>query len=196
MAWWTELRSLPMLSPLLSTILLFSPSYLLWFHCFLHLFGFKKLFFPLLRSLHFLDRCCTAWTMPPALLYVTFLNIGSPLLPKPACIAILLFYASYYSWNDRHKTLSPGFFPLRWGLINFFALADLEPQFYLSLTSLAWLIHATMPSYWLRWGILSFCPDWPLNEILPILTSQVARISGISHQHPASPFIFIKCIIK
>jgi hypothetical protein len=31
----------------------------------------------------------------------------------------------------------------------------------------------------------TICPDWPKTTILPISVSQVARIAGISHWHPA-----------
>jgi hypothetical protein len=36
-----------------------------------------------------------------------------------------------------------------------------------------------------RWGIsLTNCWGWLWTTILPISASQVARITGISHQHP------------
>jgi hypothetical protein len=44
---------------------------------------------------------------------------------------------------------------------------------------------ATAPSYWLRWGLKSFCPSWPGIAILLISAFQVARITGMSHRCPA-----------
>jgi hypothetical protein len=35
----------------------------------------------------------------------------------------------------------------------------------------------------------TICPGWPQTMILPISASQVARITDVSHQHPAY-FIF------
>jgi hypothetical protein len=37
----------------------------------------------------------------------------------------------------------------------------------------------------------TFCLGWPQTMILLISTSQVARIIGMSHQHPAGHFIFL-----
>jgi hypothetical protein len=36
--------------------------------------------------------------------------------------------------------------------------------------------------FW-RWDLRTVFPDWPHAIILPISDSQVARITGISHQH-------------
>jgi hypothetical protein len=33
----------------------------------------------------------------------------------------------------------------------------------------------------------TICPGWPGTSILPISSSQVARITGMSHQHLALP---------
>jgi hypothetical protein len=40
--------------------------------------------------------------------------------------------------------------------------------------------------FW-RWGLVNYLPGLTLNldPILPISASQVARIIGVSHQHPA-----------
>jgi hypothetical protein len=43
----------------------------------------------------------------------------------------------------------------------------------------------TTASHWLRWGLIKFCPSWPWTSVLLISASQVGRIIGISHQHPA-----------
>jgi hypothetical protein len=42
-------------------------------------------------------------------------------------------------------------------------------------------VHATIPNHWLRWGLLNFCLGLALNHDLPISSSQVARITGVSH---------------
>jgi hypothetical protein len=50
----------------------------------------------------------------------------------------------------------------------------------------------TMPSYWFRWGSHEVFPwYWPWTVILPISASQVARCSGVSHQHLAMLRIII-----
>jgi hypothetical protein len=36
----------------------------------------------------------------------------------------------------------------------------------------------------LRWGFRNYLPTWPQTVILPISISQVARITGLSHQCP------------
>jgi hypothetical protein len=36
-----------------------------------------------------------------------------------------------------------------------------------------------------RWSLLNYLPGWPQTTILLILYSQVARITGMSHWHPA-----------
>jgi hypothetical protein len=38
--------------------------------------------------------------------------------------------------------------------------------------------------FW-RWGIWNICPGWPQTLCLPISAFQVARITGVSHQHLA-----------
>jgi hypothetical protein len=45
------------------------------------------------------------------------------------------------------------------------------------LPSLGWQAHTTLSSYWV------ICPGWPGMTILPISASQVARVTGLSHQH-------------
>jgi hypothetical protein len=40
-------------------------------------------------------------------------------------------------------------------------------------------------------GVSNDFPGWPQITILPISASQVARITGLSHQHPANSAIFI-----
>jgi hypothetical protein len=43
-----------------------------------------------------------------------------------------------------------------------------------------------------HWDVVSetFCLDWPWTTILPISSSQVAKITGVSHQHPAYFILF------
>jgi hypothetical protein len=40
-----------------------------------------------------------------------------------------------------------------------------------------------------------FCLGWPGTSILPISASQVARIVGLSHQHPAHFVLAINLIV-
>jgi hypothetical protein len=40
----------------------------------------------------------------------------------------------------------------------------------------------------------TLCLDWPQTAILPISTSQVARITGMIHQHPATLY-FLSLIL-
>jgi hypothetical protein len=47
-----------------------------------------------------------------------------------------------------------------------------------------WQVHATVPSYWLRRGLVNFCSGLSGTTILLISSSQVARIIGTSHQQP------------
>jgi hypothetical protein len=35
-------------------------------------------------------------------------------------------------------------------------------------------VDATVPSYWLKWVLLTFCLEWPQTAIFPISPSQVA----------------------
>jgi hypothetical protein len=56
-----------------------------------------------------------------------------------------------------------------------------------SRSSITW---NTPPAYFalviLEMGVSqTICPDWPQTKILPILASQVAKVTGMNHQHPA-----------
>jgi hypothetical protein len=42
-------------------------------------------------------------------------------------------------------------------------------------------IGATVCSYWLRWGLMSFCLGWSGTSILQISASCVVRIIGLRH---------------
>jgi hypothetical protein len=53
-------------------------------------------------------------------------EIGFLFLPKPAWSMNPLTHDSCYKWADRYESPHPSFFPLRWDLTNFCALADLE----------------------------------------------------------------------
>jgi hypothetical protein len=72
-----------------------------------------------LRTSHLLVRHCT-WEIPPDLFALVIFEIGSCCLPRPAWTAILLFYASYHSWNYRHMLPCPGFFLIEMGSCSFF----------------------------------------------------------------------------
>jgi hypothetical protein len=41
-----------------------------------------------------------------------------------------------------------------------------------------------MPRYWLRWHLVNFFQGWLPTAILPILASQVSRITVVSHWCP------------
>jgi hypothetical protein len=47
----------------------------------------------------------------------------------------------------------------------------------------------------LEMGVLrTLCPGWPLTSVLLITTSQVARITSVSHWHPAQRESFDKMV--
>jgi hypothetical protein len=59
--------------------------------------------------------------MPPALFALVILEIGGCFLPRPAWTMLLLFYASYHSWDDRCTPLprtTVASHWLRWSLAN------------------------------------------------------------------------------
>jgi hypothetical protein len=75
---------------------------------------------------------------------------------------------------------------LRWGGgVSWTVLSNLtwniNPPHLSFLCSLRWQAGTTVPSYSLRWSLVNFLPGLAL--ILPIFASQVARATGISHQH-------------
>jgi hypothetical protein len=64
--------------------------------------------------------------MPPVLVASVTLEIGSCFC-QATWTAVLLSYTFCHDWDDRHLPLHPAFFPLRWGLTNFFLVwASLE----------------------------------------------------------------------
>jgi hypothetical protein len=65
------------------------------------------------------------------------------------------------------------------------ALLPLEPQLQPIFLWLFW-----------RWALANCFPGWPQTMILWMSASQVARIIGISHQHPAIIFILIKNLVE
>jgi hypothetical protein len=81
------------------------------------------------------------------------LEIRSWFLPRPAWTMILLFYASCHCWNDKNMPPHSTFILWDGGLPNFFALAVLnhDPPHLSIPNRLGWQVHATRPSYWLRW---------------------------------------------
>jgi hypothetical protein len=96
-------------------------------------------------------------------LALVILEIGSCFL----CI-VILFYASWCHWNNNHTLPFSAFF--HWGEMRFhkhFAWVGLKWQSSnLSLpNSLGWQVHATTPSYWLRWGLMKFLQRLALNTL-------------------------------
>jgi hypothetical protein len=43
-------------------------------------------------------------------------------------------------------------------------------------------------------GLMKFCPGWSWTSMSPISASQVARITGISHQHLATSHLISWCL--
>jgi hypothetical protein len=54
--------------------------------------------------------------------------------------------------------------------------------------SLGCQAHATVPSYWVRWGVVKYLPGlaWNLNQV----AYQIAMITGMSHQNLAGHYYY------
>jgi hypothetical protein len=138
-----------------------------------------------LRTLSLLGKCSTSWATPLDLFSLVILEIGSHFLPKLAWTLILLFYASHYTWDDRHVPPCPTFF--HWdGVLQTFFLPRLVWNYdppYLSLPSTLDGRHVPLqPAIGCNGVSQAFCPDWLQTLILLISTSQVDRITGMNHQ--------------
>jgi hypothetical protein len=110
-----------------------------------------------------LDKVLYHWPTPPALEH-------SKLDTSPSSLGFVLFF-----WRGWGRT---GIWSQSFTLAKqaFCCLNYISSPFFL------WL-------FW-RWGVVSWtvCPDWwPQIVILLISASQVARITGVRHQHPVSP---------
>jgi hypothetical protein len=76
--------------------------------------------------------------------------------------------------------------------ICFFCLGQSGPwSFYYKLIAIAerWQVWTTVPSYWLRWGLMNFLPALAMNSDppwFPLPASQVTRITAMSHLHPTN----------
>jgi hypothetical protein len=151
-------------------------------------------------------RKSIAWVRPPALFALVILVISScfffffcPVWPGPwssyftlsviARMDRLMQRQSSFSYWDR---FSPSCYYYYYFF--FLAWASLELQSSLSqlltLLRLGWQAEAMAPNYWLRWVLKTFCPGWFPSIIFTIPISQVASITGVSHQHAASTHIF------
>jgi hypothetical protein len=58
------------------------------------------------------------------------------------------------------------------------------------LNSGSYLSHSTSPFLWWEIGSRTICLDWLQTVILLISASWVARITGVSHRHPATLYYF------
>jgi hypothetical protein len=131
-----------------------------------------------------LDRNSTTWATPLDLFALVILEIGSWFLPRLAFTAILLFYASCCSLDDRHVSPCKVFSP--WGDILQTFLPGLAwncdpPNLNLQCSFRLQLQHH-YPSYRLRWDLKwTFCLGWFPAMILLIYASQVVRIISITY---------------
>jgi hypothetical protein len=85
------------------------------------------------------------------------------------------------------------FFPVFfiWGLANFFCPGLPGTVILLILAFwVSWDDRHMLPCLPINWVGVSWTlvPSWPQTVILPILVSQVANITGLSHQHLARIF--------
>jgi hypothetical protein len=73
---------------------------------------------------------------------------------------------------------------------NFVVLVVLGFELRASYLLVSALESCLQPFLWLFWRLgLTICLSWPQTEILQILASQVARITGMSHHCPASKYL-------
>jgi hypothetical protein len=84
------------------------------------------------------------------------------------------------TWDMTPSLFASGYF---WDMVLFYAWSGLVQDHLIcaSLSSWGWQVHPTTPSHWLRWVLWTFCLGWPWTAILPISSSQIARIAGLSH---------------
>jgi hypothetical protein len=111
-------------------------------------------------------RCSTAWATSPILFFSGYFGDRVSLFSQAGLDSnppILCFWLSL----GRQAPTTISFFPLTWGLANFFLprLAwNHDPPDLSLLHSLGWQAHTTLPSYWLRWDLVNFLPKLALNH--------------------------------
>jgi hypothetical protein len=108
-----------------------------------------------LRALCLQSSCYTPWATPPALFALVILEIWSHFLPRLASGLILQFKLLQCHWNYRLALPCPVF--SHWNGVLQICFCLSWSRTLLSLWySLKWQACVTMPSYWLRWGLLYF----------------------------------------
>jgi hypothetical protein len=131
------------------------------------------------RALHLLVKYSTTWATSSAFFWSNYFE-DKVLLFDQTSMA-LLFYTSHHCWDDRHISLCPDFsvkvdshelFCVDWPNPSDLRLPHILDDKHIPLHLAIGLDGVS----------LILCLRWPQTMILPISTSQVGRITGMSHQ--------------
>jgi hypothetical protein len=156
-----------------------------------YLFFFFWWFRDLNSGLHLLSKHSTTRIVPPSHFILFILEIRYCLLTRPMWTTILLDYGSYCCWDYRCLPPCPAFFmEIKSHELIFCWDWPGTVNLLISASCIVWDARGELLLSTTGWDRVSqtFSLDWPPTVILLILASQVARITGLSHWHPALIF--------